>query len=95
MEEQLPQLLTQLANSTESWEQVHQKITKIIAEMQQNRFEALLQLLYRLDVSEQKVKQKTSEVPPELWAETVATLIMEREQERMYWRNKYKNLEND
>ena len=53
--------------------------------------ERLMQVLYRLDVPENKVRQVFKEALPENWPADLARLILEREKERLYWREKYRN----
>lgn len=55
------------------------KIEQLIA----HDFEGLLFLLYRIDVSEQKVRQMLAETKGEGAALTMATLIMERQKQKL------------
>lgn len=54
-------------------------------------FNKLVSILYRVDVSEQKVRKMLAESSQELAAETLAQLIIEREKEKEKYRNWYKN----
>lgn len=56
-----------------------------------NDFNGLLFILYRLDVDEVKVKEmiaSTGGITPGL---TIANLILKRLEQKIYWRNKFKN----
>ena len=66
-----------------------------IDDLIRNDFTRLVNILYRVDVSESKLKQRLSEntdytVPA---AETIARLLIEREEEKMKSRAKYRNKE--
>lgn len=56
-----------------------------------NHTEALFQILYRLDVSEEKVKSIMQSYSPELWPPKIAILIWEREKKRMEWKARFEN----
>jgi hypothetical protein len=49
----------------------------------------LLQILYRLDVAEEKVKRLLAEAPPELMARELARLIIAREWQKVHTRIHY------
>lgn len=52
-------------------------------------FEAFLRLMYRLDVSEVRVRDILTNEKSELIPISLAELVIEREQEKIYWRKKY------
>lgn len=54
-----------------------------------NQTEALFQILYRLDVSEEKVRAIMQTSVPGLWPQKIAMLIWEREKKRMEWRARF------
>jgi hypothetical protein len=62
------------------------KIEQLIA----TDFEALLFLLYRIDVSEQKVRQMLAATGGEAAARTIAELIIERQKQKLLWREKFR-----
>lgn len=54
-------------------------------------FDALLLLLYRIDVNEEKVRSMLAATKGENPAQTIAELILERQKQKLYWRNKFRN----
>ena len=68
---------------------LHQLLSKAIKELLEQNFEGLLQALYRIDVSEQKVQQAFAFEGDV--AESIAQLIIERQQEKIVTRAKYKS----
>ena len=70
-------------------EDFQQILTKIIRHLLDNDFERLLNALYRIDVSEEKVNLAMAtgdDVPGQ-----IAILIIEREMQKVITREKYKN----
>jgi hypothetical protein len=61
-----------------------------INELLQTNFEQLVNLLYRIDVSEKKLKQLLSDFPKEDAGTIIAALIVERQLEKINSRNRYK-----
>lgn len=55
-----------------------------------HQFETLVQLLYRLDVNEQKFKKALQAHNPDQLPKALTLLIIEKIQERAYWRSKFK-----
>lgn len=74
-----------------SKEDILQWLTEYIDYLISNDFDALLLLLYRIDVSEQKVRSMLAVNKGENSARTIADLILERQIQKLYWRNKFKN----
>ena len=60
-----------------------------VSKLLQKETEKLLQILYRLDVSEQKVREYLQKNPESRWPQGIALLIIEREKERQRWRSIY------
>lgn len=56
-----------------------------------NQTEAFFQILYRLDVSEEKVKALMHSTLPEFWPQKFANLIWEREKKRRDWKARYES----
>lgn len=55
-------------------------------------FNAVVQILYRMDVSEAKVREKlTNPLPDETAGSILAHLLVQREMEKMKWRERFKN----
>lgn len=65
-------------------------IEELVTELVNHDFERLLLMLYRLDVSEQKVKQAIDAAGPTNASRNIAELIMAREKEKAVSREQYK-----
>lgn len=63
-----------------------QALAQMIEGLIKNDFEALLFLLYRIDVSEQKVRQMMAATGGENAALTIAQLILDRQKQKLKWR---------
>ena len=68
-------------------------VVDFIDDLIQNDFNRLLSILYRVDISEEKLKLKLAEhknrnIPS---AEIIANLLIEREEEKIKSREKYRN----
>lgn len=74
-------------------EELLQLLRRHIAWLLEEKPERLMQIFYRLDVSEPKVRQVLREKPDGEWALELARLVVEREKIRLYWREKYQNPE--
>lgn len=56
-----------------------------------HHFEKLLFLLYRIDIEEDKVKKMLSDRKNENAGWIIAELILQRQKEKLAWREKFKN----
>jgi hypothetical protein len=66
------------------------KLSSIILELLMHNTSQLYQVLYRIDVKEEKVKNAFVDNPlAEIAAERISTLIIERQKEKIQWREKY------
>lgn len=78
-----------LAN-VDSEELLLQWLTEKLEYLIANNFEGLLFILYRIDVSEARVREMISSTGGAHPARTIAELILERQKQKLYWRNKFK-----
>lgn len=78
-----------LPKENPDWDELLEAITQQVAFMLTNKTEALMQALYRLDVREYKLRAVLDHESPEKWAASIARLIVDREKERLMWREKY------
>ena len=69
-------------------EDFQQMLTEVIRHLLENDFERLLNGLYRIDVDEEKVKQAMAS--EEDVAAQIASLIIEREMQKVVTREKYR-----
>ena len=65
-------------------------LTDYIDHLASNHFEDLLRLLYRIDVSEEKVRAMLKSSRGQNSSAIIASLIIERQKQKIYWRNKFK-----
>jgi hypothetical protein len=70
-------------------EELHQYLTLAIRELLDTGFNKLLNALYRIDVSEKKVSEVIHLEAPDEIAPKLATLVIERELQKVYTRQKY------
>lgn len=71
--------------------QLHNRLTEAINQMIIHQFDGLIQLLYRLDVSEQRLKELLQQHAGSDAAAIIAQLIIERQQQKMITRAMFKN----
>jgi hypothetical protein len=70
-------------------EDLHLLLKKALQPLLDRDMGRLLLILYRLDISEEKVKRLLAEAPPESLAADLATLIIAREWQKVQTRKKY------
>ncbi len=63
-----------------------------IARLLETDPDSLKQIFYRLDVSESKVAQAFAGNLSAEWPAQLARLVLEREKQRLFWREHYRNL---
>ena len=69
-------------------EQLKQKLGAIITELVNNKFDSFLNLLYRVDLSENKIIQLPKETQ-ETYIASISCLILKREWKKVWFRKKY------
>lgn len=69
------------------------QLERSINDLIQNNFERLVQLLYRIDVNEKKLKQLLSDHPQTDAATIIARLIIERQLQKVKTRKQFGNNE--
>jgi hypothetical protein len=72
-------------------EALHQQLSAYINEMIPHRFEALVNLLYRIDVNENKIKLLLQQAGNSNAGDVIAAAIIERQLEKINTRKKWKN----
>lgn len=83
--ETLPQL-----SSADSKEELIDKLAKVVEFIIESDFERFLSIMYRLDISEEKLKLALSSEHGNNYR-NVAILIIQREEEKARWRKKYRS----
>ena len=95
-------LLSALNNSLElqlpekiAYEEVHSILAAHINHLIKNNFDSLLALLYRIDVDEEKLKHFLIDKPEDDAGNTIATLIIERQQHKINFKKQFGNKPDD
>ncbi len=79
------------ANNKAAYEQLKKKLTRAIRELIDHDMERLLQVLYRIDVDEKRSDTILSTSPPPKIPEQLAKLVIERELQKAYTRQLYRD----
>jgi hypothetical protein len=69
---------------------LQEKIRTVIQHLLTSQPERLLNLMYRLDIDENKFRFAIHNALEESVAQQLTELVLERELQKVYWRNKYK-----
>ncbi|MBX2933037.1 MAG: hypothetical protein KF825_02260 [Ferruginibacter sp.] len=75
--------------ANESWQQIQQQLAKYINTLLQNDFNRLVTYLYRIDVSEQKLKTLLQQNTGKNAGDVIADLIIERQLQKIKTRRQY------
>jgi len=78
-----------------SFEELQNKLALYINDLIQHHFEKLVSLLYRIDVSEAKIKSLLQQKPGEDAAKIIATLIIERQLQKIKTRQQFSQRDNN
>jgi len=78
-----------------SLEELHAKLAVYVNDLILHRFEQLISLLYRIDVSESKIKSFLSRQTNENAGNIIATLIIERQLEKIRSRQQFRQPDTD
>ncbi|MCO5247762.1 MAG: hypothetical protein M9887_02270 [Chitinophagales bacterium] len=76
-------------------EELLQWLTTQVEEMVSHDFDGLIQLLYRIDVDERKLKALIAENNAFESNRVIAKMILERQKQKVFWRNKFKSNQNE
>jgi hypothetical protein len=92
MEKNIPDEIIFVTDSLEvnSSEKVKKKLMDLLNELINNDFEALIQLLYRIDVNEKKIRDLLNENASKDAASVIANLIIERQLQKIESRKNYR-----
>lgn len=88
------ELATDLADGL-SYSEIHAQLSDRVNQLIKSDFEKLVSLLYRIDVSEQKLKSLLQQFPGEDAGNIIATLILERQQQKLKTRKQFSQRDND
>lgn len=80
---------------TLSYSELHSKLSTYINALIKNDFDKLIGYLYRIDVNEEKLKSLLQQNPGEDAGNIIATLIIERQQQKIKLRKQFIRRETD
>jgi hypothetical protein len=78
-----------------SYRQLQALLSSHINDLIKNDFEKLIAYLYRIDVSEQKLKTLLKQFPEEDAGNIIASLVLERQEQKLKTRKQYSKREDD
>jgi hypothetical protein len=78
-----------------SYSELHAQLSAYINQLIKNDFDKLIAYLYRIDVNEQKLKLLLQQNPDEDAGNIIATLIIERQQQKIKSREQFSPQENN
>jgi hypothetical protein len=78
-----------------SYAELHSKLASGINNLIKNDFDRLISYLYRIDVNEQKLKSLLQQHPDEDAGNIIATLIIERQQQKIKTRQLFSQPDNN
>lgn len=79
----------------QSYNEIHAQLSEYINNMVKNDFDKLITYLYRIDVNEQKLKTLLQQNPQEDAGNIIATLIIERQQQKIKSREQFSQRDNN
>ena len=97
MEKNIQDEIIVISNSLEinAPESVRERLIDLLNELINKDFQSLIQLLYRVDVNEKKIREYLNERRDEDAAPVVADLIIERQLQKIESRKKYQTKKDD
>ena len=72
-----------------SYAEIHAQLSAYINTLIKNNFDKLITYLYRIDINEQKLKSLLQKNPDEDAGNIIATLIIERQQQKIKTREQF------
>jgi hypothetical protein len=78
-----------------SYNEIHAQLSAYINKLIKNDFDKLITYLYRIDVNEQKLKSLLQQNTDVDAGNIIATLIIERQQQKIKTREQFKQRDND
>lgn len=89
--EELENLPLQLPGQLYTYQQLHQQLAASLNYLITNDFSFLISVLYRLDISEKKLKTALSQPSDSTAGEIIAEIIIERQRQKIALRKSFKN----
>jgi hypothetical protein len=78
-----------------SYSELHSQLSAYINQLIKNNFDKLIAYLYRIDVNEEKLKTLLQKNPGEDAGNIIATLIIERQEQKIKLRNQFSKKDDD
>jgi hypothetical protein len=78
-----------------SFNEIHTELSAYINDLIKNDFDKLITYLYRIDVNEEKLKTLLQKEPQEDAGNLIASLIIERQQQKIKTREQFSQRDND
>jgi hypothetical protein len=78
-----------------SYAEIHVQLSAYINTLIKDDFDKLIAYLYRIDVNEEKLKSLLQQKPDENAGNIIATLIIERQEQKIKFRKQFSQREND
>lgn len=78
-----------------SYSELHAQLASYINQLIRNDFDKLISYLYRIDVNEQKLKTLLQQNPQEDAGNLIASLIIERQEQKIKTREQFSQRDND
>jgi hypothetical protein len=75
---------------TENLQEFKIYLTGKLSELMENKYDTLLNILYRIDVNEKKLSELFSGKNREYIPEALADLVIERQMQKVYFRKRFK-----
>jgi len=91
----LLQELARLTDSGQSVEETRQKLSAYLNKLINDDFEKLVQLLYRLDIDESKLKRALQDHQQHHTGELIADMIIERQLQKIKSRKEFNQRDNN
>ena len=85
----------ELGDRQQQYEALKKLLSERIMDMIDHEFDRFVNLLYRIDISESKVKQALSEQPFSKGVEKVADMIIQRQMQKVATRKQYSSQRDD
>jgi hypothetical protein len=89
-EKALLKVIETLELTNESGNDLFRILSNYLNELIEKDFQSLVNILYRVDVSEKKVRESLANTGNQNAGDVLAQLLIEREIEKNYWRERYK-----
>jgi hypothetical protein len=74
-----------------TFQKITEKIQPLLAELMTKNYQGFMNLLYRIDLNESRIKKETAAQPEKKFEEIIAALVIKRELQKVVIKEYYKN----